>query len=1394
MELQVHMWPNAVLLCLLGLLLQPDVGQAQRMVTIQSGPLYRVKGFHVSITCTVSGFQGPDEQTFHFSAYRPSRPSQEIQIISTADKMYSYAVYSSRVHSGDIWIERLSGSSVVFHINNALLEDTAEIECHTPNTDIRYFGTYSAKTSLHVVEDTLLATYSGPSSVDLFEGDTLQLECLASSQTFQHTHLSITWLLHGDADAKPRPIIILDRDLTVRPGEGYDTRYQSRQVSIEKVEETQYRLRMTQVQQADQGRIFCRVQEWVQDPDRTWFNIASRDAQAVDVVIKTVEVAEDSFATRIKVTDANLQEGKTVEVRCSVEAQNLPELFFTVAWFKGDQEVARLGPLGLLTVGPRYSGRATEGELWAVKTTEKDYLLTLRPARAEDQGGYQCRVWQEKRGDKGGFTQGQLQRSNSQQVTITAKESGLRVSMVPNLSATEGAPLTLSCSLSEVHGELSVTWEHKKDTPGSVFSEVIHLSQDGVTKLAPQYQQRALRTFRSTNVTVLEMGGAEEGDRGIYRCTVSEWSRDTSGGMKKVASQSQQCSVAVKSLDTLVRAVLISRTVNVTVNDMIYLKCIVRGPKVPLSVRWMFKQTGSTSEEMVVSVLHTGNVAWERDRDGYQLSADVGEDRSEYNLEVNKASLRNSGIYQCHVGVYLNHTQKASKSSNPLGVQVNKPVSKLSLTTDPTSTLRTIINSDIQLSCTVATATSNSSRFGITWEVDGRTIASGNRDGIVTLPDAGKRTSVITLPGPIFRLELRQVGSSDSGRYLCKVEEWLQDTAGEWYSLPPQSASVQVVVNEKPSDFRMDQTLIETKGREGEQIDISCRILSGKDDPSSHFALTWLFQRNSPDPGSANTITLLTYTQQADLTYRDSPASLQNRLRFSRPDPGTFLLTVDNAELDDSGKFWCTVEQYQHNCHGKWEKKGSQRSGDTQVTVNPIEATLHLQKTNRAMTVTDQQNGFKVECLVQSRSSDRSVFDVIWSRTQITQDQERTQVVFKASRDGTLNAMDSGLMFDRPTATHFSLTFPTTGPSDWGSYSCQVTEWLQMPGDRWRKLAEDKSGELTVTIQTKGKSTFSMSNATKKVEVKEGQRLDLDCSVASEGSNPSSSSYTITWLFQRRDSEAYVALLTQDHNGRLTLPGSDNRLRLSRPARNTFGLVILNAVPEDSGAYTCKVELHQYDCSSQWKAVAFGESGLITVNVHGLEANLHVKKDDHHLNVTELKDSFKVDCIITSQSSEESLFEVTWFRSWGNNQRVPIFKIMRNGTLQDFDNVRTGLVFARPKVTSFILTVPQAVDSDSGQYSCKVVEWVRTPTNTWKKMAEDQSGFLNLQVYTAAISQAEVSAHEVMTPVFAILILILVVVVAILAWKMHQAKVAQKKRQESLWAESNPLKPSPEAL
>lgn len=115
---------------------------------VQEGRLYRARGYHITIWCKVSGYQGPSEQNFQWSIYLPSAPEREVQIISTMDPSFPYAIYTQRVRSGEIYVERVQGDSALLHIRELQDRDAGEYECHTPNTDERYFGSYSAKMNL----------------------------------------------------------------------------------------------------------------------------------------------------------------------------------------------------------------------------------------------------------------------------------------------------------------------------------------------------------------------------------------------------------------------------------------------------------------------------------------------------------------------------------------------------------------------------------------------------------------------------------------------------------------------------------------------------------------------------------------------------------------------------------------------------------------------------------------------------------------------------------------------------------------------------------------------------------------------------------------------------------------------------------------------------------------------------------------------------------------------------------------------------------------------------------------------------------------------------------------------------------------------------------------------
>ncbi|XP_036418037.1 immunoglobulin superfamily member 3 [Colossoma macropomum] len=1387
MVLQLQLWQLPLLMCLAGLLLS-DICRGEHLVQIQEGPLYRVKGYPMSISCNVSGYSGQADQGFAFSVYKPDYPEKEIRMISTFDPHYAYRVYRDRVIEKSIEIKRLSKTSVILHLKLLQADDAGVFECYTPNIYDTYMGTYNGKTTLNVIEDTLKASFSSPASYSISEGESLQLECEVSSQTMQHTHLSVTWYLRGNTETLP--IITLDRDLTVRPGAAFEKQYHSGLISIEKVEDTTYRLKMSQVQQSARGEIYCQAEEWIQDPDRSWIRIAYKNTTGSNVEIKALEVIEvGSFIAAIDVSET-LQEGEKAVIRCSVQAQNLLGRFFSITWLRNSMEVAQIGPSGVLTVANEYKERENKGELTAVKISDNAYVLTIRPVRAEDHGQYQCKATQEERVETGKFTRGQSQLSSEKTVHIEAKESGLAVVMAEKLiNMTEGKTLKLTCSVSKASGPLSVSWQHRKST-SSPFRDVISMNHEGVMVRGPgaQYQDRIVRTFRSTATDfTLEISGAVLSDSGEYKCTVSEWNMDRNGSIN-----SQSALVSVESIDSSLKVSLRSRDTNVTENSLITMICTVKGPKVPLDVHWKFK-SGSDAQKDIICMLRNGAISCGREQKDYQLEAQVQDTITVFYLRILKASRKQQGTYQCQITAYQESVQKAQKHSNDLAVSVHAPVSKLSLSISPKAYLDIPIKSNAKIDCLVDKAVSNSSRFAVTWIFDAQTLVKMDSEGVVTLgPAASKeinqRINMQMIERRTFQLAIQEVRSTDRGQYKCLVEEWIQDPDGIWYPLHPKSVTMDLVVNEQASDFSLNKSDAQLVVTEGQQVDLSCLLHTNGLDSTFRYSLIWSFERQDQ---KAPMVPLLTYSHDGRLQFSSDDPKLQRRLYFSRPTVSDFRLSILNSISSDTGRYRCQVDQYQLDCKGKWEFKAGDKSGFTNVNVLLIENKLQVKKVSRSLNVTDYRAGFTVECEISSRSSDKSHFEVTWTKSQ--EDGQPT-TIFTARRDGTLSDAfsDRNLLYSRPLATLYRLTLPDVEPSDNGRYQCQVVEWLQT--DTWREVAKDKSGELFVHVESEKKpstGTFVLEKPNSHLNLTEGERFVLNCSILVDKADPTFH-YTVTWLLVKQ--ETRTSLLKHSKDGRLQYQSEDqqlnSRLQSSRSTVTNFHLTVFNSLPTDSGTYQCMVEQHQLGCGGTWESKGPAQFISTSVTVRSIESKLQVRKESHSLNLTAHHAALTVECQIISHSSDKSVFEVIWSKSQEKDPPMTFFRVMRDGTLHSAFRDR-NLVYEHPSANLYLLTVPDVEPSDNGWYQCQVVEWLQTATNTWREVAKDKSGELSVHVHVEA-APSEVCSSGMILGILTPLLFILLVVIVLLLLMVQKTKSASKKQKDCLWAENNPLKPFPE--
>lgn len=124
-------------------------GEARVLTEAPAGPLYRVVGSPLYISCNVSGFVSESlQKEFEFRIVKPAKPDFEINIISTSDQSFSYAMYLSRVNNKNIIVNRLSPNSVLFEIKSLQKDDEGEYECTVINVESVYMGTYSAKTTV----------------------------------------------------------------------------------------------------------------------------------------------------------------------------------------------------------------------------------------------------------------------------------------------------------------------------------------------------------------------------------------------------------------------------------------------------------------------------------------------------------------------------------------------------------------------------------------------------------------------------------------------------------------------------------------------------------------------------------------------------------------------------------------------------------------------------------------------------------------------------------------------------------------------------------------------------------------------------------------------------------------------------------------------------------------------------------------------------------------------------------------------------------------------------------------------------------------------------------------------------------------------------------------------
>ncbi|XP_029393797.1 immunoglobulin superfamily member 2 isoform X2 [Mus pahari] len=893
----------ACILCVASLFLSlTKFSIGQREVKIQEGPLYRAEGYPISISCNVTGHRGPSTQDFQWSIYLPSAPTKEVQIISTKDDAgFSYAVYAQRVKNKEIYIERLQGDSVLLHISKLQMKDAGEYECHTPNTDGKYFGSYSAKTNLTATE-----------------------------------------------------IVSLSKDFVLTPGSSYADRFVARDIRLDKLGATSFRLSIGKLQPSDQGQVFCEATEWIQDPDETWTLITRKQT---DQTVLRIQPAARDFEVSIT-ADSSPDEGKPLELVCLVVGRDGdPQLQGT--WFLNGKEIAQTDAGGVLGLKREYRDRASQGQLQVSKLSAQTFSLKLFSVGPEDVGTYSCEVAEVARTQTGSWQvlqrkqspgyQVQLREPAARSVTVSAKQQ----------AAWEGETLTLLCKAAGDASALSVSWWlTPQDQTTPVF--VAGMGQDGTVQLgdfSPGPAHHGNRRLEKVDWATfrLEIASAMVTDSGTYECRVSERPQNQAKGLQST----QKISVTVKSLKSSLRVNLMSRQPQVMLAHTFDLSCIVRADysdlKLPISVTWQFQPAGSGAFQRLIQISHNGTVEWGDVLSQIHRKTKVSQSFFRSQLQIHDAAMEETGVYRCKVEVYdrgsvcTSGPARVSATSNLLMITVTFPESKLSVNSS-SQVQELSISSSTQIECAILSRSAGNLPLSIIWyfspvsanasylkilETD-QTHVVKYGDEFQT-PRSKQKFYSEKVSQDLFLLNILSVEDSDQGHYHCAVEEWLLSTNGTWQKLGRKTSGL-TELKLKPTGSQVHVSKVSWTGNatENGEAGFLCS-LDGSGSTASLYSVTWYWGRGTATAAAAANATatttaaagsqMLVHLQYDGLLQygREGSRRLQHCYRSS---PTDFVLKLHQVEMEDAGMYWCRVTEWQQHGHpGKWI---NQASGESQ--------------------------------------------------------------------------------------------------------------------------------------------------------------------------------------------------------------------------------------------------------------------------------------------------------------------------------------------------------------------------------------------------------------------------------------------------------------------------------
>ncbi|TWW80913.1 Immunoglobulin superfamily member 3 [Takifugu flavidus] len=831
---------------------------------------------------------------------------------------------------------------------------------------------------LHVIADSL--TVVAPAqTLSKVEGDTLQLTCEVSRTTIQHTHLSVGWYLRSPEEtaAPPQELVTLSRDFVLRSGGTYRQRMAAGDLRLDKTSATSYRLTIHKLQPIDQGLLYCQAAEWIQDTDGTWFAMTRKQSDKTQL---RIQPTDRDFSIQVSTERRSFTAGEPLELRCTIEAQNVPERFFSVSWVFSSSPVAVVGPSAVPILGPEYVAREAAGHMTVRKESTNVHLLKLQHLHSKDAGKYICRVTEREKTPTGDFID-RSKRSRNVQITVQPLKSNITVALSSNASEVfEGDAIQLTCSVYVTAGPLSVVW-HWTDKQGTKpVQEVASVDRDGTVSHSPAYRERAsfgeIRAERVQGDTfTLSLYNTVPGDEGQYHCTATEWLQSGTEpelDWEKVGEKSVNKTVTVKTVESSFMVSASSRTPSVTFGDSFDLLCLVKprhNPRVPTSVTWRFMPASMDADgedqgefKDLVTFTREGTLQWGEQLLGLgtRTTVDRSHSNTNFRLSVTRAGRREAGKYQCTAVLWRRNydnswSRVANRTSNLLGISVIQPESKLRVQKTNQSQAY-LEDSRVRINCSISAQTSQDSQHAVLWYVR-HTSGSEADELLLRIERSGtfeygayadeerlrRRVQSERLSPRLYVLTLNRAEASDSGTYYCLVEEWLSDPDGAWYRVSRDTSGfTQVLVRRPEVRLQVEETESNVTVEESDSVKLGCSIPS-QSSRDSRFSVSWYVDRSEnvddDQPADGNRKQECVFSIGHDAVFGNGNcnpregSALKSRLQFERMASDQYSLTIRGARLSDAGRYYCHVEEWLLNPRSAWYRLTFNDSGFTIVNV-----------------------------------------------------------------------------------------------------------------------------------------------------------------------------------------------------------------------------------------------------------------------------------------------------------------------------------------------------------------------------------------------------------------------------------------------------------------------------